>query len=331
MHKTLRRKPNNYGQRRVDCSFTKGIENQTAVNEMVLLGLTERPELQDTIFTWFLIIYTLNLLGNGFILVIVILDNSLHTPMYFFLSNLSFLDICFSSVTVPKMLQNLLTRQKQISLKACLAQMHFFHFLGSTEVLILTVMSYDRYVAICRPLHYTVVMNVSMCLSLALSSWTAGFVHSLVHTIFTSQLPFCGPNRVNHFFCDIKPLLGLACADTSLNVRLLSLITGSLVMASFLLTLLSYALIGISLLQIPSAAGRIRGFSTCTAHLMVVILLYGTALFTYLRPVTQESLQIDQIAAISFTVFTPMLNPLIYTLRNKDIHRATKCLIRLLM
>ncbi|KAM4045603.1 olfactory receptor 12D1-like [Anomaloglossus baeobatrachus] len=307
------------------------VVNRTVVSEVVLLGLTESPELQDAIFTLFLIIYTLNLLGNSFILVIVVLDSSLHTPMYFFLCNLSFLDICFSSVTVPKMLQNLLTGQKQISLTACLAPMHFFHFLGSTEVLILTAMSFDRYVAICRPLHYTAVMNVSMCLSLALSSWSAGFVHSLVHTMFTSQLPFCGPNRMNHFFCDIKPLLGLACTDTSLNVRLLYLITGSLVMASFLLTLLSYALIGISLLHIPSASGRMRGFSTCTAHLIVVILLYGTALFTYLRPVTQESLRVDQIAAISFTVFTPMLNPLIYTLRNKDVHRATKCLIGLLV
>ncbi|KAG9468897.1 hypothetical protein GDO78_021726 [Eleutherodactylus coqui] len=298
--------------------------NWTSVNEVVLLGLTERPLLQNIFFMVFLIIYTLNLLGNGFILAIVMLDSDLHTPMYFFLSNLSFLDICFSSVTVPKMLQSLLTRHKEMSLKACLTQMHFFHFLGSSEVLLLTAMSYDRYVAICRPLHYATVMNTAMCLSLALGAWSTGFVHSLFHTLLTARLPFCGPNRVSHFFCDIKPLLTLACTDTTVNGRLLSLVTGSLVMASFLLTLLSYALIGVSLLQIQSIAGRMRGFSTCTAHLMVVLLLYGTALFTYLRPVTEESLQIDQIAAVSFTVFTPMLNPMIYTLRNKDIQKATR-------
>ncbi|XP_069827936.1 olfactory receptor 12D1-like [Dendropsophus ebraccatus] len=305
--------------------------NGTYVTEVVLLGLTDRPQLQTIMFIMFLIIYTLNLVGNSWILLLVTLDPTLHTPMYLFLGNLSFLDICFSSVTVPKMLQNMLTHQKGLSLKACLTQMHFFHFLGSTEVLLLTAMSYDRYVAICRPLHYAAVMSGSVCVWLSLSSWSAGFVHSLLHTLMMSQLPFCGPNQVNHFFCDIKPLLGLACADTTLNARLLSVVTGSLVMGSFLLTLLSYILIGFSLLQIPSAAGRVRGFSTCTAHLMVVILLYGTALFTYLRPAREESLQIDQIAAISFTVFTPMLNPLIYTLRNKDIQRTTKWLFRLVV
>ncbi|XP_071988117.1 olfactory receptor 12D1-like [Engystomops pustulosus] len=305
--------------------------NWSHVDEVVLLGLTERPLLQNIIFIMFLVIYILNLLGNSFIVVIVLLNHNLHMPMYFFLVNLSFLDICFSSVTVPRMLQSLLTHERRISLKACLMQMHFFHFLGSTEVLLLTAMSYDRYMAICRPLHYVASMNVTVCLSMALGSWSTGFVHSLIHTLFTSQLPFCGPHRVAHFFCDIKPLLGLACTDTTFNVRLLSLLTGSLVMASFLLTLLSYMLIGLTLLQVPSSAGRMRGFSTCTSHLMVVILLYGTALFTYLRPVTEESLQVDQIAAISFTVFTPMLNPLIYTLRNKDVKKATRGLLRLLM
>ncbi|XP_075053731.1 olfactory receptor 12D1-like [Mixophyes fleayi] len=305
--------------------------NWTSVNKFILLGLTEQPQFQKIIFTLFLVAYTLNLIGNISIMIIVALENSLHTPMYFFLSNLSFLDICFSSVAVPNMLQNLLTQQKMIPFAACIAQLHFFHFLGSSEVLLLTAMSYDRYVAICQPLHYTRRMNMTLCFFLALGSWLTGFLHSLMHTLFTAQLPFCGPNRVNHFFCDIKPLLRLACTDTRFNGKLLTLVTGSLVMASFLLTLLSYIFISISLLGIRSSVGRMKGFSTCAAHLVVVILLYGTALFTYLRPITEETLQMDRIAAIFFTVLTPMLNPLIYTLRNQDVQNATKRLFRFLV
>nr|DBA32334.1 TPA: hypothetical protein GDO54_000134 [Pyxicephalus adspersus] len=305
--------------------------NWTLVDRFVLLGLTEEPSLQKILFIIFLIIYTLSLVGNASIMLIVILEQILHTPMYFFLSNLSFFDICFSSVTVPKMLQILLTQQKVISVTACLAQMHFFHFLGSSEVLLLTAMSYDRYVAICKPLHYCGIMNRRTCLLFALGSWLAGFFHSLMHTLFTAQLPFCGSNNVNHFFCDIKPLLKLACADTKLNAHLLVLVTGSLVVISFLLTFLSYIFISSALLRIRSSAGRLRAFSTCASHLLVVILLYGTAIFTYVRPITEETLQTDRIAAIFFTVLTPMLNPLIYALRNQDVKNATKKLFRYLM
>nr|DBA32335.1 TPA: hypothetical protein GDO54_000135 [Pyxicephalus adspersus] len=302
--------------------------NWTLVDGFVLLGLTEEPSLQKILFILFLILYTMNLIGNASIMLIVILEQTLHTPMYFFLSNLSFFDICFSSVTVPKMLQNLLTQQKMISLTACLAQMHFFHFLGSSEVFLLTAMSYDRYVAICKPLHYCGIMSMRICLLFALGSWLTGFFHSLMHTLFTAQLPFCGPNKVNHFFCDIKPLLKLACTDTKLNAHLLVLVTGSLVMISFLLTFLSYIFISFALLRIRSSTGRLRAFSTCASHLTVVILLYGTAIFTYVRPITEETLQTDRIAAIFFTVLTPMLNPFIYTLRNQDVQNATKRLFR---
>lgn len=302
--------------------------NWTLVDGFVLLGLTEDPSLQRILFITFLITYALNLLGNASIILLVILEQTLRTPMYFFLGNLSFFDICFSSVTVPKMLQNLLTQQKVISVTACLAQMHFFHFLGSSEVLLLTAMSYDRYVAICKPLHYCGIMNRRMCVLFALGSWVTGFLHSLMHTLFTAQLSFCGPNRVNHFFCDIKPLLKLACADTTLNTYLLAIVTGSLVMISFFLTLLSYMFIGSALLGISSSTGRLRAFSTCASHLTVVVLLYGTAIFTYVRPITEESLHVDRIAAIFFTVVTPMLNPFIYTLRNQDVQNATKRLFR---
>ncbi|XP_077307039.1 olfactory receptor 12D1-like [Lithobates pipiens] len=303
-------------------------QNWTFVDGFLLLGLTEEPSLQRILFVTFLITYALNLIGNAFIILLVILEQTLHTPMYFFLGNLSFFDICFSSVTVPKMLQNLRTQHKVISVMACLAQMHFFHFLGSSEVLLLTAMSYDRYVAICKPLHYCGIMNRRMCVLFALGSWIIGFLHSLMHTLFTAQLSFCGPNRVNHFFCDIKPLLKLACADTTLNAYLLEIVTGSLVMISFFLTLLSYIFISSALLRIRSSTGRLRAFSTCASHLTVVILLYGTAIFTYVRPITEESLQVDRFAAIFFTVVTPMLNPFIYTLRNQDVQNATKRLFR---
>ncbi|XP_053313710.1 olfactory receptor 12D1-like [Spea bombifrons] len=296
--------------------------NCTSVSEFILGGLTETPHLEKVLCSIFFLIYAMNVAGNLSIIIIVALDCNLHSPMYFFLGNLSFLDICFSSVAVPRMLHDFITRQKVISLAACLAQMHFFHFLGSTEVLLLTAMSYDRFIAICRPLHYTEIMNRKLCLTLAIGSWATGFLHSLLHTISTSLLPFCGPNIVNHFFCDIKPLLKLSCTNTSFNSSLLLLVTGSLVMISFLLTLLSYIYIGYTLAWIPSATGRSRGFSTCAAHLIVVILLYGTALFTYLRPVTEKSIEIDRIAAILFTILTPMLNPIIYTLRNQDVQNA---------
>ncbi|KAM4702172.1 olfactory receptor 12D1-like [Discoglossus pictus] len=308
--------------------MSTGLRNQTLVKEFLLMGLTEIPQLQITLLSMFLAMYALNLAGNLSILIIVALDSSLHSPMYFFLSNLSCLDICFSSVAVPKMFLNFVIHKKTISVPGCLAQMHFFHFLGSTEVLLLTAMSYDRFVAICKPLHYNGIMNRRTCLLMAVGSWITGFLHSLMHTIFTSRLPFCGPNKVNHFFCDIKPLLKLACADTIFNSILLSLVTGSLVMVSFLLTLLSYVFISTSLLQVHGAQGRIRGFSTCAAHLMVVIMLYGTALFTYLRPITEESLDQDRVAAVLFTVITPVFNPIIYTLRNHDVKNAVRKLIR---
>ncbi|KAM8921761.1 olfactory receptor 12D1-like [Pelodytes ibericus] len=306
-------------------------ENQTSVIYFVLLGLSDLVHLQVTLFGFFLLFYIINLVGNISIMVITIKDQSLHTPMYFFLWNLSFLDICFSSVTVPKMLADFLALEKVISFAGCISQIHFFHFLGSTEVMLLTAMSYDRYVAIGNPLRYSNIMNSKVCGFLSLGSWVAGYFHSLLHTIMTAKLTFCGPNLVNHFFCDIKPVLKLACEDTSLNLKLLFRITGTLATTTLIFTLLSYLFIGKFLIKIRTSEGRKRAFSTCTAHLTVVFLLYGTAIFTYMRPSTQNSLDQDRAVAIIFTVITPALNPIIYTLRNKVMKKAMKRMMKMMV
>ncbi|XP_053330345.1 olfactory receptor 12D1-like [Spea bombifrons] len=305
-----------------------GLGNHTSVNNFILLGLTDLVKLQETLFGFFLLFYITNLAGNISIMGLTIKDQRLHRPMYFFLCNLSFLDICFSSVSVPKMLADSLSLNKTISFVGCICQIHFFHFLGSTEVLLLTAMSYDRYVAIGNPLRYSNIMNTKICIMLALGSWVTGYFHSLLHTVMTAKLPFCGPNLVNHFFCDIKPVLRLACTDTSLNLKLLIRVTGTLATTTLLLTLLSYIFIGKFLIKIRTAEGRKRAFSTCSAHLTVVFLLYGTAIFTYMRPSTQDSLDQDRAAAVLFTVITPALNPIIYTLRNKDMKSAIKRIMK---
>ncbi|KAM3920433.1 olfactory receptor 12D1-like [Leptodactylus fuscus] len=302
--------------------------NYTSISEFVLLGLTDLAKLQVILFIFFLMFYIINLIGNLSIMVITIIDSSLNTPMYYFLWNLSCLDICYSSsVAVPKMLRDFLALEKTISFAGCISQMHFFHFLGSTEVMLLTAMSYDRYVAIGNPLRYSAIMNTRVCRCLAFASWITGYFHSLLHTVMVARLPFCGPNLVKHFFCDIKPVLKLACTDTSLNLKLLTRVTGTLATTTLLLTLLSYAFITKFLLKIRTSQGRKRAFSTCSAHLTVVFLLYGTAIFTYLRPSTQDSLDQDRAAAVLFTVITPALNPIIYTLRNKDIKKAMKKIV----
>ncbi|XP_044127222.1 olfactory receptor 12D3-like, partial [Bufo gargarizans] len=275
----------------------------------------------------FFLIYLINLTANFAIMAVTILDLRLHTPMYFFLWNLAFLDICYSSVVVPKMLSDLLSKKKMISFCGCILQVHFFHFLGSTEVILFSVMSYDRYVAIAQPLRYSTIMNPNVCLCLASCSWVTGFLHSLLHTIMTARLPFCGPKIVKHFFCDIKPMLKLACVDTSLNLHLITRVTGTLTTTTLMLTILSYIFISRFLLKIRTSQGRKRALSTCSAHLCVVCLQYGTAIFTYIRPSSKDSLDQDRAAAVLFTVFTPALNPLIYTLRNKDMKKALKKLL----
>ncbi|XP_075048248.1 olfactory receptor 12D1-like [Mixophyes fleayi] len=301
--------------------------NETSVKEFILLGITNLPHLQTFLFITFLLFYLFCFVGNLSIVTVVVADNGLHTPMYFFLGNLSFLDFVYATTTVPKMLSGLLMEDKTISFQGCIIQLHVFHFLGSTEATLLSSMSYDRYVAICNPLRYHVLMSRTICIELAFISWLVGFLYSLLHTILTSRLPFCSANKITHFYCDIKPLLKLACTDTHVNEGLVSIITGSVGIGTFVLIMISYAFIATHLQNIRSDQGRNKAFSTCTSHLIVVLLYYGTAFCMYLRPATKDSLEQDRITAVLVTVITPALNPLIYALRNKEVKRALRKLL----
>ncbi|CAM4549929.1 olfactory receptor 12D1-like [Lepidochelys kempii] len=301
------------------------MENRTEVSEFILMGLTKLRGLEHFLFALFLLLYVASLLGNGAMVVMALMEPRLHTPMYFFLGNLSCLDICYSTVTVPKMLSGFLSGCQTISFAGCLAQLHFFHFLGSSEAVLLAIMAYDRYVAICNPLRYRLVMSPRACLFLATASWVTGFLHALMHTVMTSRLCFCGPRRVPHFFCDIKPLLTLACGSTHLNLSLLNIITGGIVVIPFTLTLLSYLyIISFLLLKVQSWESRRKAFSTCASHLTVVSLFYGAAILTYVPPSSGESPKWDMMIVLLYSVVTPVLNPVIYTLRNKEVQSALR-------
>ncbi|XP_048203283.1 olfactory receptor 12D2-like [Perognathus longimembris pacificus] len=303
--------------------------NQTSVMEFILLGVTDIKELESFLFPVFLAIYFVNVAGNGAILTVVISDSRLHLPMYFFLGNLSCLDISFSTVTMPKMLENLISTDKAISFLGCISQLHFFHFFGSTEAMLLAVMAFDRFVAICKPLHYSVIMNPRLCALMAITIWTIGFFHALMHSIMTSHLNFCGSNHIHHFFCDVKPLLELACGNTELNQWLLNTVTGTIAMGPFFLTLLSYFYIIAHLfLKTHSCSMLQKALSTCASHFTVVFLFYAPVFFIYLRPASGSSLDQERVIAIMYSVVTPALNPLIYTLRNKEVKGALKRISR---
>ncbi|XP_004694811.1 PREDICTED: olfactory receptor 12D2-like [Condylura cristata] len=305
------------------------MQNQTSVTEFILLGVTDIQWLEPLLFVVFLVIYFVNVTGNGAILLIIISDPKLHSPMYFFLGNLSCLDISYSTVTLPKMLENFLSAHKAISFFGCITQLHFFHFLGSTEAMLLAVMALDRFVAICKPLHYTVIMNRQRCTQMAVTLWTLGFFHALLHAIMTSRLNFCGSNHIHHFYCDIKPLLDLACGNTELNEWLLNVVTGTIAMGPFFFTLLSYFYIITYLFYKTHSCSMLqKALSTCASHFMVVILFYAPVLFTYTRPTSGSSMDQERIVAIMYTVVTPVLNPLIYTLRNKEVKGALYRVIR---
>ncbi|KAM3821113.1 olfactory receptor 12D2-like [Vipera latastei] len=245
--------------------------------------------------------------------------------MYFFLGNLSCLDILFSTVTVPNMLAGFLSELHTISFRGCMVQLHFFHFLGSSEVILLGIMAYDRYVAICDPLRYTLIMRKEVCLLMAAAAWSAGFFHALMHAVVTAHLPFCGSNHIEHFFCDIKPLLKLACGSTYLNLMLLSIVTSCIVMGPFIFILLSYLyIITFLLLKVKSWSGWQKAFSTCGSHLTVVALLYVPVLFNYMIPTVGNSSKQDMIITLIYSAITPVLNPLIYTLRNQEVKLTMK-------
>ncbi|XP_031202890.1 olfactory receptor 12D2-like [Mastomys coucha] len=306
--------------------------NQTLVTEFLLLGVTDIQELNPILFVTVLAIYFVNVAGNGAILMIIISDPRLHSPMYFFLGNLACLDICFSTVTVPKILENFFSTSKAISFLGCITQLYFFHLLGSTEALLLTVMAFDHFVAICRPLHYPSIMNRQVCIQVAISIWAIPFLHALVHSILTSQLNFCGSHHIHHFFCDVKPLLELACGNTELDRWLLNTFTGTFAIGLFFLTFLSYFYIVTYLfLKTRSCSMLHKALSTCASHFMVVIIFYAPVLFIYINPDSGSSLEKDRIIAVMYTVVTPALNPLIYTLRNKEVRGALNRKIKILL
>ncbi|XP_066486580.1 olfactory receptor 6X1-like [Tiliqua scincoides] len=271
--------------------------------------------------------YVVAIAGNGFILLIVVIEPKLRTPMYIFLSNLAFLEICYTTTIVPKMLQTLLERQTTICFICCLAQ-GFFHFVfGSVELFILTAMAFDRYLAICKPLRYPMIMTKQVCIQMSLATWYAGLLIMFFQSLYVWRLPFCGSNVVNHFYCDIGPILSLTCADTHL-IESLGLLTSVLtVIMTLILTIVSYIFIISTILRIPSAVGRKKAFSTCTSHLTVVSILYGALVFMYVRPNVHSSSHLTRLVAVLNTTLTPMLNPFIYTIRNTEVKDAVKTAI----
>ncbi|KAM5310236.1 olfactory receptor 7A17-like [Glossophaga mutica] len=296
--------------------------NVTQSSEFLLLGLSETPGQQPLLFGLFLSMYLITVLGNLLIILAISSDSHLHTPMYFFLSNLSLVDICFTSTTIPKMLVNIQTQSKAISYSGCLTQMHFFILFGGVDDFILTVMAYDRYVAICHPLHYTVIMNSQLCGLFVLLSWIMSAMNSLLQCLMVLDLSFCSDLEIPHFFCELKQVVQLACSNTFPNDIVMYFSAGLLGGGPLAGILYSYAKIMSSIRAIPSAQGKYKAFSTCASHLSVVFLFYGTSLGVYLGSVGTHSSQSSATASVMYTVVTPMLNPFIYSLRNKDIKRA---------
>nr|XP_027791407.1 olfactory receptor 1L3-like [Marmota flaviventris] len=301
--------------------------NQTKeVSEFILLGLSSRPEDQKPLFALFLILYLVTLLGNMLIILAIRSDPQLQNPMYFFLSILSFADICYTTVIVPKMLVNFLSEKKTISYAGCLAQMYFFLVFGNMDSYLLAAMAIDRYVAICNPFHYVTVMNHRRCVLLLALSVAFSYLHSLLHVLLVNQLTFCASNVIHHFFCDVNPVLKLSCSSTFVN-EVVAMTEGmASVMAPFVCIIISYLRILVAIFKIPSAAGKRKAFSTCSSHLTVVTLFYGSISFVYFHPLSSYTVK-DRIATINYTVLTSVLNPFIYSLRNKDMKRGLKKLI----
>ncbi|XP_075393389.1 olfactory receptor 7A5-like [Tenrec ecaudatus] len=302
--------------------------NHTHIPEFILLGLSEEAELQPLLFGLFLSMYLVTFTGNLLIILAITTDSHLHTPMYFFLSNLSFADICFTSTTVPKMLMNIQMQTKVITYKDCITQMYFFVLFAALDNFLLTVMAYDRFVAICHPLHYMVIMNPKFCGLLLLASWVLSFLYSSLSSLLILRLSFCTELEISHFFCELNQVVQLACSDTFLNVLVMYLASGLLGVIPLSGILLSYMKIVSSILKVSSAGGKYKAFSTCGSHLSVVSLFYGTALGVYLSSAAIENSRATAIASVMYTVATPMLNPFIYSLRNKDIKQAVRKLLR---
>ncbi|XP_036117610.1 olfactory receptor 1361-like [Molossus molossus] len=302
--------------------------NQTSIYEFLLMGLSERPEQQHLLFGLFLGMYLVTVLGNLLIILAIGSDVHLHTPMYIFLANLSLSDIGFISTVIPKMLDNIGSGSKLISYGECLTQLYFFGLFADLDNFLLAVMALDRYVAISHPLHYSMTMNSQLCVLLVAGSWVVTTFHALIHTLLVTRLSFCGPNIIPHFFCDLVPLLKLACSSTYINNLMLIFVAGTLLIGPFVCILTSYIYIALAILRIDSPKGKQKAFSNCTSHLSVVSLFYSTAIGVYLCPPSSSLGGKNRVFSIMYTVVTPMLNPFIYSLRNKDMKGALGKLFR---
>ncbi|XP_034513063.1 olfactory receptor 7A17 [Ailuropoda melanoleuca] len=305
--------------------------NDTQISEFVLLGLSEEPQLQPLVFGLFLSMYLITVFGSLLLILAVSSDSHLHTPMYFFLAKLSFVDICFTSTTVPKMLWNIQTQSKTITHAGCISQIFFFSVFGLMENLLLTVMAYDRLVAICHPLHYTVIMNCQLCGLLVLVSWIIGVLNSLLQSLMVLRLTFCTGMEIPHFFCEINQVVGHACSDSFLNDMVMYFGIVVLACPNVAGILYSYSKIVSSICGISSAEGKYKAFSTCASHLSIFSLFYCTVLGVYLSSAATQSSHASAVASVMYTVVTPMLNPFIYSLRNRDIKRALKRIIEVPM
>ncbi|XP_054849747.1 olfactory receptor 5B21-like [Eublepharis macularius] len=298
--------------------------NQTTVTELILLGFSDLQHLQIALFLLFLVIYVSTMVGNMLIIALVVLNRNLHTPMYFFLGNLSCLETFYTSTILPKVLVSSLTGDKAISIPGCIAQFYFFTALAVTECCLLAIMSYDRYLAICKPLHYATLMNMKACLFMASGSWINGFLAMSIMTYLMSRLTFCAPNEIDHFFCDLSPVARISCSDTQIFELMGFIFSIFFILPPFLLTLSSYMFIIAVILRIPSATGRKKAFSTCSSHLLVVTIYYGTLIAVYVLPNTENIRKLNKAFSVFYTILTPLVNPLIYSLRNREVKETLR-------
>ncbi|XP_077323612.1 olfactory receptor 1C1-like [Lithobates pipiens] len=298
------------------------MRNLTKIITLILVGLSDHPQTMNGLFVLFLLIYLMTLITNLIIFFLVLTDHHLHNPMYFFLSNLAFLDMSYSSVSGPRMLFDLVTKTGSISFPACTAQVFFFVSFACSEVLLLSAMSYDRYIAICHPLHYTQIMSWRMCSHLSVIIWVFGITYSLVHTLCSLRLSFCGPNSIHSFFCDLPHLFQITCTDPTINIVLMFALGGSVGLTAFLFTFLPYVSIISTILHIPGKTGKMKAFSTCTSHLLVVFIFYGSSFFIYLVPTSANMFGVNKLFSVIMALINPLLNPLIYSLRNNDLKAA---------
>ncbi|XP_057582981.1 olfactory receptor 1038-like [Hippopotamus amphibius kiboko] len=298
--------------------------NSTRVMEFILLGFSVQREVEIILFLLISVVYSLTLVGNIGMISLIRLDSRLHTPMYFFLSNLAFVDLCYSSSIAPKFLETLLTKHRSLSFYACATQLGFFLNFLILEMLILALMAYDRYVAICSPLLYTVIMSQKVRMQLVMGPYLYSFSVALLHTVVTFRLIYCGPNVINHFYCDDVPLMALACSDTSLKEILIFIFSGFNMISSLTTVLISYLYIVAAILRIQSTEGRCKAVSTCGSHLTAMTIFYGTLIFMYLQPKSNHSLNTDKMASVFYTIVIPMLNPMIYRLSNQEVKNALR-------